>query len=566
MSAPCPPNYPVECSKVPLHHRQQETYCAQTKEQCKTSHRANALSYDSYRKKKKQVVAAPNCTDDFPIDCATVSGSNKTQQSYCTQTVEQCQQAHQTNALLHNTPYRKKKRQPIQEEARDNNEQFNDGLNEEDNEHEEEAQNNEEDYGGLNEEDNEQEEKAQNNEEDYGEVDDGLNEEDNEQEEEAQNNKEDYGEVDDGLDNEQEEEAQNIKEDYGEVDDGLDNEQEEEAQNNKEDYGEVDDGLNEEDNEQEEEAQNNKEDYGEVDDGLDNEQEEEAQNNEEDYGEVDDGLNEFNEDDEQEEEAQNNEGDYGEVDDGLNEFNEDDEEEAQNNEEDYEEDNEQGEQTQHNEAEDDEEENNSTDKGWWSSSTVYHGDTPFAHYGEDLPPSWKALAIASDLGLYQRYMKAAFTGQASFDEYSTGFSPKAHDWSLDIENMMGAVDRCSTIFDYDSANMRPFGGKKPTVTQAIVNRLAEFCAVTDARGFLAWHSVGSGKTISSALILDAFYEKKNDVFFVTSTENLANVSEMLSDLPLVSSKVAFRDLTDPNTAERFAKVSAKLQTRVPPFD
>ena len=267
-----------------------------------------------------------------------------------------------------------------------------------------------------------------------------------------------------------------------EADDGLDNEQEEEAQNNKEDYGEVDDGLNEEDNEQEEEAQNNKEDYGEVDDGLDNEQEEEAQNNEEDYGEVDDGLNEFNEDDEQEEEAQNNEGDYGEVDDGLNEFNEDDEEEAQNNEEDYEEDNEQGEQTQHNEAEDDEEENNSTDKGWWSSSTVYHGDTPFAHYGEDLPPSWKALAIASDLGLYQRYMKAALTGQASFDEHSTGFSPKAHDWSLDIENMMGAVDRCSTIFDYDSANMRPFGGKKPTVTQAIVNRLAEFLPTASLRG------------------------------------------------------------------------------------
>ena len=218
---------------------------------------------------------------------------------------------------------------------------------------------------------------------------------------------------------------------------------------------------------------------------------------------------------------------------------------------------------------DDEEEEDGNHIEWWSTKTVYDATTPFAHYGEDLPAPWKALAIASDLGLYQRYMHAAFTGQASFGDqvtqHATGFLEHSHDWTTDIQNMMGAVDRCSTIFDYDSATMRPFGGKKPTVTQAIVNRLAEFCAQTDARGFLAWHSVGSGKTISSALILDAFFEKKRDVFFVTSTENLANVSEMLSDLPLVSSKSMFRDLADPDTSKRLAQVSANMQKRTPPI-
>ena len=128
----CPSEYPIECSDVQSHHPQQETFCAKTKEQCKQPHQVNALSYDSYRKKKKkqQTPSSPHCPVNFPIDCATVQDSKQSQQMYCAQTIDQCRNTHQVNTLVHNVPYRKKKKRQSHVEESEQ-EDFDEQLDEE---------------------------------------------------------------------------------------------------------------------------------------------------------------------------------------------------------------------------------------------------------------------------------------------------------------------------------------------------------------------------------------------------------------------------------------------------
>ena len=177
---------------------------------------------------------------------------------------------------------------------------------------------------------------------------------------------------------------------------------------------------------------------------------------------------------------------------------------------------------------------------WYENATIFNEGTPYPSYQDGLPSEWIQLE-GQGIPRMQQYLNAAFTGQSQYEGGSTGFQPGAHDWTSSMRGMMEGKDRCETIFNYDTPKMTPWGGKQITVCQAIVNRLAEFVSATEARGFLAWHSVGSGKTISSALILDAFYATNKDLFFITAPENLAQVGEMFADLPLVSSRRAFRD-------------------------
>eukprot|EP00899_Mesostigma_viride_P005573 jgi/Mesvir1/15016/Mv14674-RA.1 len=74
----------------------------------------------------------------------------------------------------------------------------------------------------------------------------------------------------------------------------------------------------------------------------------------------------------------------------------------------------------------------------------------------------------------------------------------------------------------------PMGARKLAPQQAVVNlhlkKIASLSPHYPSRGFLAWHSTGSGKTCTAMGALDAFWDTKKNFVLATSKENKTNNS------------------------------------------
>ena len=181
-------------------------------------------------------------------------------------------------------------------------------------------------------------------------------------------------------------------------------------------------------------------------------------------------------------------------------------------------------------------------RDWWRRKS-YMEDSQNPRYSDGLPPEWLRL-VRSDkkwLAAFQQYLAAAFTGSGE------GMLEGAHDWSEKLASMGGEEEA------------KACGGVKGLAPyQAVSERLAMTAKLDGVRGFLAYHSVGSGKTITSGVCIDAFLGGEDrsawDLFFVTSRENLAQCMEMLEEIPLVSWRDRWAPLREVVKEERGARV------------
>ena len=102
-------------------------------------------------------------------------------------------------------------------------------------------------------------------------------------------------------------------------------------------------------------------------------------------------------------------------------------------------------------------------------------------YSDHLPEDWLRLVKQDKewLDTFQRYLNGAFRGVLNSN----------HDWSETLSRMESVEDACGSL---DPEN------KTLSAYQAVSERLAMTARLDGARGFLAFHSVGSGKTVTSA--------------------------------------------------------------------
>lgn len=165
-------------------------------------------------------------------------------------------------------------------------------------------------------------------------------------------------------------------------------------------------------------------------------------------------------------------------------------------------------------------------------------------YSDQLPEDWLRLVRQDKewLDPFQRYLNGAFRGALSSN----------HDWSETLRSMEGTEDACGSL---DPEN------KTLAAYQAVSERLAMTARLDGARGFLAFHSVGSGKTVTSASCIDAFTGSGRDVYFITAEDNLPQSMELLSEIPLVSWRPEMQRFRDLPEAERGEAVKRALGFR-----
>lgn len=204
------------------------------------------------------------------------------------------------------------------------------------------------------------------------------------------------------------------------------------------------------------------------------------------------------------------------------------------------------------EAQDEEDE----DSDWWRRKS-YTANTANPGYSDGLPAEWLRL-VQSDgawLATFQAYLKAAFTGQERDSNGNpTGIKAGTHDWRARLQAMgeSGEAAACRGV-----KGLAPY--------QAVSERLAMTAKLDGARGFLAYHSVGSGKTITSAACIDAFLGGEDrddwDLFFITTSDNLAQSAEMMEEIPLISWRerwTALREETAANTRKDRQRRSSEV--------
>lgn len=166
---------------------------------------------------------------------------------------------------------------------------------------------------------------------------------------------------------------------------------------------------------------------------------------------------------------------------------------------------------------------------WWRRKSYLSGDDEDndddnPRYSDGLPPDWLRLVRSGGewFGAFQHYLADVYTGKGTEDVLE-----ESHDWTNEINSMKSGTNPAACQ-----------GVKRLAPYQAVSERLAMTAKLDGARGFLAYHSVGSGKTVTSAVCIDAFLgEESNnnaDLFFITTSDNLAQSMEMVQAIPEVS--------------------------------
>lgn len=165
-------------------------------------------------------------------------------------------------------------------------------------------------------------------------------------------------------------------------------------------------------------------------------------------------------------------------------------------------------------------------------------------YSDHLPEDWLRLVKQDNewLDAFQRYLDGAFRGVLDSN----------HDWSETLSRMESVEDACGSL---DPEN------KTLSAYQAVSERLAMTARLDGARGFLAFHSVGSGKTVTSAACIDAFTGSGRDVYFITAEDNLPQSMELLSEIPLISWRPEMQRFRHLPEAERGEAVKKALGFR-----
>ena len=187
-------------------------------------------------------------------------------------------------------------------------------------------------------------------------------------------------------------------------------------------------------------------------------------------------------------------------------------------------------------------------ENWWERKSFVAEEDDNPQYSDGLPPEWLRLVRSNDqwLGAFQKYLADVFTGTGE------GMLQDAHDWAERLAEMQGTEESetCRT----SAKRLAPY--------QAVSERLAMTAKLDGARGFLAYHSVGSGKTVTSAVCIDAFLGGEDrgawDLFFITTQDNLAQSMEMMQEIPGVSWRDRWVALKTLNAPERGQRVLAEL--------
>ena len=183
------------------------------------------------------------------------------------------------------------------------------------------------------------------------------------------------------------------------------------------------------------------------------------------------------------------------------------------------------------------------DPNWWARKS-YAANMANPKYSDGSPRGVAPSSVGRHVVGYQQYLRAAFTGQSHGEEgRSTGIKEGTHDWRSRLESMSESQE---------SAACRGVKGLAPY--QAVSERLAMTAKLDGARGFLAFHSVGSGKTITSASCIDVFLGGEDrdewDLYFITTADNLAQSAEMMEEIPLISWRDRWSALREEKSARK----------------
>ena len=190
----------------------------------------------------------------------------------------------------------------------------------------------------------------------------------------------------------------------------------------------------------------------------------------------------------------------------------------------------------------------------------------YPSYPNYLPEVWLKQSV-SDPQRYQRFIEDFFRGRV--EEY------EKHDWSFDIDGMTERnADSCARIYklsEKEGEYFEPWGGKRMTPYQALASRHALLSVQRpDIKGFLAFHSLGSGKTISMAMIIDALFDTRCEIFIVSTTDNIAanNPRKILEEISLTSPRKDFR--FDPQSGlsldQHVQRLTERFAARDPPIE
>lgn len=115
-------------------------------------------------------------------------------------------------------------------------------------------------------------------------------------------------------------------------------------------------------------------------------------------------------------------------------------------------------------------------------------------------------------------------GPHHFMKYYEGYLGTAHKckkFKLDWENI--PLYPNEEKIDDDKMEMDMMQGK-PSIAQSVVNMVMKNIANKDstARGLLAFHSTGSGKTCTATGVMDAFWDTPREIVFVSSLDALSS--------------------------------------------
>ena len=187
-------------------------------------------------------------------------------------------------------------------------------------------------------------------------------------------------------------------------------------------------------------------------------------------------------------------------------------------------------------------------ENWWERKSFVAEEDDNPQYSDGLPPEWLRL-VRSDgqwLSAFQKYLANVFTGAGE------GMLQDSHDWTERLAEMQSAVE--SETCRSSVKRLAPY--------QAVSERLAITAKLDGSRGFLAYHSVGSGKTVTSAVCVDAFLGGDDrgdwDLFFITTQDNLAQSMEMMQEIPGVSWRERWGALKALSPIERGQRVLGEL--------
>lgn len=163
-----------------------------------------------------------------------------------------------------------------------------------------------------------------------------------------------------------------------------------------------------------------------------------------------------------------------------------------------------------------------------------------------------------------RSKKTLFKNDTEYipDEFPSAFSN--NDVSRNIQSSIiddPIISYAKLLGEGNRCTQEHFNKKQLSLAQTVIHLVGKSISQNNSsnRGVLAWHSTGSGKTITSMAIIDAFWKSDKNIVFVSSVEALQ------SNPPSTFYKNAdyfkrFKGKTEENVSNMFKKRNVKFMT------